>query len=267
MTSGIGVFLLGVNSLPNFGFTVSGTVTDNQTGSPIVGASVTLTGHSAVLTNGSGFYSFTGVTVGLKNISATFAGYNAFGPQAVNVTGNQTENFAMSALSSVSPPGAGTAPFSPGRVDFATGFPFSYPYLAIKCTALAAGNITALNYVEGELSLSTWEIRDYPSDVLLASGGWNTANPASWRVQTTGSGLPLAVTLGQQFTVAVSTASFHGSSSIPYSYTQNNIQQDDVRRGNTIATPSTWTSIFTTPGMGAPVGSQAPTLGVTLVTP
>ena len=76
--------------------TVSGTVTDCYTTTPISGATVTL-GTLTTTTNASGFYEFTSVTIGTYTLSGSFTGYNTKTITGVTVLANQTttQNFCL----------------------------------------------------------------------------------------------------------------------------------------------------------------------------
>jgi hypothetical protein len=95
---------------------IGGVVTDSLTGRPIAGAAVSYSG-GAVTTNGSGAYSFTGVTEGSYAVSAGRAGYSGQSQQvSVGPGANAAQNFPLAPL-----PGtvAGTV------VDVATGTPLA----------------------------------------------------------------------------------------------------------------------------------------------
>ncbi|MEP6753182.1 MAG: carboxypeptidase regulatory-like domain-containing protein [Candidatus Dormiibacterota bacterium] len=117
---------------------IGGVVTDSLTGQPIAGAVVSYSG-GAVTTNGSGAYSFTGVTEGSYGVSAGRAGYSGQSRQvSVGPGANAAQNFPLAPL-----PGsvAGTV------VDVATGTP-----LAGATVSYSGGNASTDS--EGRYSIS-----------------------------------------------------------------------------------------------------------------
>ena len=95
----IGSFKFAACTLVGSGGTVSGTVTRASDSSPISGATVAL-GVRTTTTNGSGFYSFTGIPAGTyPSITASEAGFNSSTATSIVVTdsGTTTRNFALTA--------------------------------------------------------------------------------------------------------------------------------------------------------------------------
>ncbi|HEY8188006.1 MAG TPA: carboxypeptidase regulatory-like domain-containing protein, partial [Pyrinomonadaceae bacterium] len=78
--------------------TLTGTVTDASTSSPISGATVTA-GSNVTTTNASGVYTFNGITADIYNVTVSATGYASATHSGVTVTsgGTTTENFALSA--------------------------------------------------------------------------------------------------------------------------------------------------------------------------
>ncbi|HXU38798.1 MAG TPA: carboxypeptidase regulatory-like domain-containing protein, partial [Blastocatellia bacterium] len=117
------------------GGTVSGTVTDAGTSSPISGATVAL-GARTTTTNGSGVYSFTNIPAGTyPSITASFAGYGSSTATtiAVSDSATTTRNFALTAAST------SACPVDTSQADFQTGVP------ANTDLTTSAGNVTLAN--------------------------------------------------------------------------------------------------------------------------
>ena len=99
------------------GGTVSGTVTDSATTSPLSGVTVAL-GSRTTTTNASGVYSFTSIPAGTYPIlTASFAGYSSASAPTIAVTdgGTTTQNFALAAAA------ANACPTDTTQADFQAG--------------------------------------------------------------------------------------------------------------------------------------------------
>jgi hypothetical protein len=95
----IGSFKFAACTPVGSGGTVSGTVTRASDSSPISGATVALGGRTTT-TNGSGFYSFTGIPAGTyPSITASEAGFNSSTATSIVVTDSATttQNFSLTA--------------------------------------------------------------------------------------------------------------------------------------------------------------------------
>jgi len=76
-------------------FTVSGTVTNSETGDAISGATVTLSpGSKKATTNAEGKYTISSLTAGTYTAEASGIGYTK-GTETISVTGDMTVNFAL----------------------------------------------------------------------------------------------------------------------------------------------------------------------------
>ena len=72
---------------------IQGTVVDSATKAPVAGAAVALvapTGNYTATTNGSGFFSFLGVTVDTYTLSIQYKGYDTVQQSGITITGDQT---------------------------------------------------------------------------------------------------------------------------------------------------------------------------------
>jgi hypothetical protein len=89
----------GASTTPTTG-TISGKVTDAETGNGISGATVSVDGKS-VTTSGSGAYSISGVAAGTHNVTASKNGYHSQ-TKSASVTGGETTtvDFALAPISS-----------------------------------------------------------------------------------------------------------------------------------------------------------------------
>jgi hypothetical protein len=78
---------------------ISGQVTDSQTRTAIVGATVSLSpGGALTLTDANGYYSFSGLAPGSYTVTASAAGYNS-ASQTVTLTGSQKANLNFRLIS------------------------------------------------------------------------------------------------------------------------------------------------------------------------
>jgi hypothetical protein len=96
---------------------ISGTVTNATTAAAISGATVTIQGGASTTTDGSGNYTFSNVTPGSYNVSASASGYTSSGLSAatVNSGATTTRNFALSPI-------AASAPGAPNLTAVGRGF-------------------------------------------------------------------------------------------------------------------------------------------------
>ncbi len=80
-------------------FSVSGTVTNQQTGQPLPGATISLNGRNIVTASGSnGSYTFSNLQQGNYRIRVTYVGFTT-AEKTVSLTGNQIVDFTLAASS------------------------------------------------------------------------------------------------------------------------------------------------------------------------
>jgi hypothetical protein len=175
--------------------TLSGSVTDSSTSSPIVGATVSAGGGSGI-TNGSGSYTFS-VAPGTYTATASAAGYVAGGAQITVTSGAETvQNFALNpvvgpqatslAATPASGPYGGSATFT--ATLSAGGAGVSGKIVAFQRQGVAVGNATTdasgVATVSG-VSLSGLGVDSYPDGVYASFAGDSSFTASAGTAQLT----------------------------------------------------------------------------------